>query len=88
MNIGDTAYLVGVRMFPTNITEGMFAGLRLPGLAVMSGTVVAVDDSSVSVDIPNGHNSPWNRDKDEVFASEEDAIAHLKVRLEKMRLIA
>lgn len=86
MNIGDTAYLVGVKTFPTNITEGVFAGLRLPGLAVLSGTVVSIDDNSVSVDIPNGHNSPWTREKDEVFALEEDALAHLKVRLEKMRL--
>ncbi len=85
--LGDTVYFVGVKSRPTNIKEGPFAGLSLPGLAVLSGTVVAInEDDTLSVDVPNGYNTPWKKQRNEVFLLEADATEELKRRLEKMRI--
>ena len=87
ITLGDTVYCVGVKAFPTNIKEGMFAGLRLPGLAIFTGKVVSIhDDGSIGIDIPGGHKSPWTKDKGEYFKSYADAEVHLKERLERMKL--
>ena len=85
MNIGDTVYVLGVKTVGTNIKEGIFAGLRLPVEAVFGGKVVEIRENTVLVDIPTGHNTPWEKHKDEVHEREEDAIEALKLRLKEMR---
>lgn len=77
MQIGDQVFVIAVRMPQIDLAAYT---LRPGGFYPIAGTVVAIDDEAVDVDVPNAYKTPWRKPRAEVFVDSlaADAFADSK----------